>query len=343
MRTIYFLTDYKGYFGTKYHATPYRSGLDKTAISEAMKRRGFEVVFIAPESVNFRRLNARGQLVVYTSAEDERLLYKDYLEDVLLALHLQGAILVPRFEFFRAHHNKVFMEMLRDVKGSAAMKTVASRYYGTLEDLKQDSTIREGRFVVKPAAGAMSAGVALAENKMELLKTAERVSRSRRLLLDIRDYIRSKKRKGYRRDSWHRKKYIVQDFIPGLSHDWKVLIYGKKLFALRRDVRPSDFRASGSGRFTFREDVPRPLLDLGERLLEELDVPWLSLDVGISGDQFHVLEFQVVYFGTLTLERSEFFFRRSGSAWELVRAKSNLEEEYCEALCSFIVNHYPQS
>lgn len=38
-----------------------------------------------------------------------------------------------------------------------------------------------------------------------------------------------------------------QDFIPGNTHDTRVTVIGEKATAFRRQVRPNDFRASGSG------------------------------------------------------------------------------------------------
>jgi len=49
----------------------------------------------------------------------------------------------------------------------------------------------------------------------------------------------------------HRSKFIVQEFIPDLSNDWKVLVFWDKYYVLRRKNRPNDFRASGSGLFSF--------------------------------------------------------------------------------------------
>ena len=46
-----------------------------------------------------------------------------------------------------------------------------------------------------------------------------------------------------------------QDFIPGNSFDTRITIIGERAFGFTRDVRPGDFRASGSGRIVY--DVGR--------------------------------------------------------------------------------------
>ena len=42
-----------------------------------------------------------------------------------------------------------------------------------------------------------------------------------------------------------------QDFLDGNSFDTRVTIIGDRAFAFTRDVRPGDFRASGSGRVVY--------------------------------------------------------------------------------------------
>ena len=68
-----------------------------------------------------------GAYVVYQSSEDRGLFYKDYIEDLILALEMRGAILVPDFFAFRSHHNKVFQEQIRQIYQPDSK--IASRFY----------------------------------------------------------------------------------------------------------------------------------------------------------------------------------------------------------------------
>jgi glutathione synthase/RimK-type ligase-like ATP-grasp enzyme len=54
------------------------------------------------------------------------------------------------------------------------------------------------------------------------------------------------------------KGYIYfQEFIPGNNHDIRVVVIGKRAFAIKRYVRKNDFRASGSGNLVFnRDEIP---------------------------------------------------------------------------------------
>ena len=62
--------------------------------------------------------------------------------------------------------------------------------------------------------------------------------------------------KNYVRESWNRGKIVVQEFIPGLKNDYKVLIFGSKYYVLYRRVREGDFRASGQGLLEYRRELP---------------------------------------------------------------------------------------
>lgn len=53
-----------------------------------------------------------------------------------------------------------------------------------------------------------------------------------------------------------------QNYLPGNDCDIRVIVIGDRAFAIRRLVRPGDFRASGSGRITYQRD------DFDERCVE---------------------------------------------------------------------------
>jgi hypothetical protein len=333
---ITLLTDYKGIFGSKYTATPYRSGFDQTKLAAAFAACDVRAVYVPIGNIDFRTMNFAGRHVLYTSSEDEGGHYKSFIEDIVLALEHQGARPLPRFELLRAHHNKVFMEMLRDLLSCPEARTVSSRYLGTLEDLDRVADDIVLPAVVKPSAGSMSAGVELVRTRDELLHSARRVSRSHSTRPRVRDFARRIRRRGYVAESWHRRKFVVQQLVPDLDHDYKVLVYGSKLYALHRNVRPGDFRASGSGRFSWPTEVPAVVLDVSAKLAKALDVPWLSVDVALAHGVAHVIEFQVIYFGSLTLESSPGYFESGPTGWTWRPGRSELENEYAAAVVDYI-------
>ena len=336
MEDITLLVDYKGHFGSKHGAVPYRSGLSRENLSGCFRDRGYRAIFLNFCDVDFRSREFEGRRVLYTSAEDHDLHFKSFIEDIVLGLETCGAWVIPAYKFLRAHHNKVFMEILRDRMVGSDVRSLASRSFGTLEDLEARLDSVALPAVVKPAAGSMGSSVVQCGNREELTGAAFRVSASRHLPSDAWDFGRMLKRKGYVRESRYRRKFVVQPFLRGLENDWKVLVYGKKYYVLERRTRRGDFRASGSGRFEFTPNVPEGLLDFAALVFRELDVPHLSLDIGVDKARFHLFEFQAVYFGTLTIEQAPFHFVRYGDQWKQVDGASEVEEEYVESVVEYL-------
>jgi glutathione synthase/RimK-type ligase-like ATP-grasp enzyme len=119
---------------------------------------------------------------------------------------------------------------------------------------------------------------------------------------------------------------VFQDFIPNLEGDWKILMWGDKACGLYRENRPKDFRASGSGKVHFVE-IPSHILDFAMDVLEKLDLPWGSLDIGFTGGKCFLLEYQGIHFGLTASDRSSFYFRKVNGKWERVEEKIPIETE----------------
>lgn len=336
MEKIYVLTDYKGYFGSKQKAKPFKSGLDKNLLKEFFYQNGFEVEYRSFSDIDFRKENYKDKIVLYTSSEDPGYYYKDYIEDVILGLQYQGARLLPSYKFLRANNNKVFMEILRDLSNLKAIKNIKSLHLGTIEDLQKKQITEDSKYVIKTARGAMGKDVMLASNKSELIKKSKLISRTKYLYQELWDIKNAIKHRGFVRSSKYRKKFIVQNYISGLSNDWKILIYFNKYYILKRQNRKDDFRASGSGIIEFVKEIPPHILDFAELVYNEFNTPHLSIDVAFDGNTFYLIEFQALYFGTKTIEFAPFYFMKEGINWQRYDGKSNLEEVFVESVCQFL-------
>lgn len=298
----------------------------------------------------------KGWYVVYPSSEDNGLLYKGFIEDVLLRLRMDEAILLPRFELFRAHHNKVFMELCRTAM-SKKYQSLQSKCFYSMSDLRK---ILEEPIsypvVLKTAEGAGSSGVTLAGSRQEAIQKARRMGRCIMLRggygvwAHIRHIIGTSYRKiksgmtgvTIAERATEREKMILQPFIPGLKNDYKVLVFGEKYYLLRRNVREGDFRASGSGKLEFPTtftDVERKVLDYAKGAYGELDTPLLSIDIAYDGKKCHMVEFQCLNFGPYTLQFSGCYYTDSGNGWERWEGKSILEEEMAKAYMFFVKKH----
>jgi hypothetical protein len=277
--------------------------------------------------------------VIYTSAEDGPGGYRGFLEDLILALQRAGAVVVPRFEILRAHHNKVFAELLLQQVMGTTEGLIPACVYDVLESLDENSPAYP--VVVKGYSGAGSANVHLARSWEELRKMAAKVSRFhdlRFVLSEVRRRVLWRKY-GYVHTSMHRSRFLLQQFIPGMKRDYKVLVYGRKLYVLRRQTRPHDFRASGSGLFEFApDDMPDGLLDFASRTRDALDVPLVSLDIGHDGRQFWLIEYQGLMFGPLTMEKSTVYFTRHGGTWIRVEETPDLEREFARSIHEYLAS-----
>ena len=335
MNSIILLTDYQNRFSTKIPATPHSSGMDKELLEMEFLKFGYEIFYQKYTEIDFRNFNYKNKLILYTSSSDPNLLYKNFIEDIILGLDYQGAIVIPEYKFLRAHHNKVFMEILRDLSNFEKAKNISSKYFGTFEDLVNYKKINTYG-VYKTAAGSGSKGVNKYNSIKELLSVAKKLGRSRSYMFELRELLRTLRYKGYMSSSLYRRKFVLQNFIPALDKDWKILIFGQKYYVLERSVRKNDFRASGSGIFKFTTVLPEGILDFAKDFYESMRIPFLSLDIAFDGTVYYIIEFQAVYFGTLALTTSPFYFIKNNKTWNIINEKSVLETVFAESIVNYL-------
>jgi len=338
MKKIYFLLDYLDRFSSKYPSKPYRSGMNKNLLISEFKKYNYEIIYLHYTDIDFRNKNYEGVIFLYTSSEDNELYYKSFIEDFILGLELKGAIVIPSYKFLRAHHNKVFMEILRDTNDLTEVKNIESQYFGTLEDLDRYNKKIPIPGVFKTSSGSTSSGVRKYKSKNELRKIIKKHTRTKDLNYEFRDLARSIRHNGYKKESLFRKKFLIQNLIQGLDRDWKILIFGEKYFVLERSVRKNDFRASGSGIFEFKKELPDGILNFAMRFFKTLNLPFLSLDVAYDGSSYYLIEFQTLYFGTVTLVNSPFYFKLDvdNSKWLCIDDKTIFEKEFTISVCQYL-------
>jgi hypothetical protein len=336
MKKIIALTDYKGHFGSKHFDKPYRSGMDKNVLRNCFNESGYDIEFVQfTELINLTNIPTDCHYI-YTSSEDQKYLYKSFIEDQILFLQEYGCKVIPEYKYLRANNNKVFMELLRNSSNCKELSSIHSKIYGTYEESIKEVESVEFPVVIKTAEGAGGSGVFQASNISEYKKIIRKVAASKNLYYDIKEIGRTKKHKGYIKESSFRKKFIVQIMIRGLKNDWKVLVFGSRSYVLYRGVRTDDFRASGSGNFKFQNELPEGMLDFAYAVKEHFEVPNISLDIAFDGSNFHVLEFQFLFFGTSTLEKSPFFFEKNNGVWLIKEETSVLECVYVKSITDHI-------
>ena len=248
------LLDYRSQFYSSNRSRG--ASLDVSTLRTGFEQVGYKVSVKQFAEIYLQTDNYKDVLVLYQSSEDIGLSYKDYIEDILFGLSLQGAILIPDLQYFRAHHNKVFMEILRDVLGSTVSRRLFSQSFGTYEEYQQFFIPKDFPVVLKPSAGSKGHDVVIAHNKKETDRCARRLSATPSFFNLRLWYQNLFDGRGFSRISNNRRKFTIQPFIPNLSGDYKIVVYGDKYFVLFRQNRPDDFRASGGGRLSFPKIVP---------------------------------------------------------------------------------------
>ncbi len=336
-RKLYILLDYDNRFYAEWDKKEFN--LKKFITS--LGARGFEVKIKKFSEIDFSSINFRGSFVLYSSSEAG--FYKDYIEDILLGIEKQGGILIPDFYLFRAHHNKVFQEYYKDLFG---FRDLGGRPFGSLKEFEENLSEISLPKVLKTPDAFGSAGVSLSKDQKQARRQAKKLSDSikcfakrsyyqTRAILAAKLGIRDRERI-YRNNT---RKFVVQEFIPNLKDDWKILIYGEKYYVLNREVRTGDFRASGSGKFSY-VDPPEGMLDYCRDIFNKLKTPYLSLDIAFDGQKYYLIEFQSVYFGLFTILNAKYFYEKEGDIWKKKEYFSTVEEEMALSIFDFLDKYF---
>jgi hypothetical protein len=325
-KIIYIATWPNGFFGS---AGQSWLSLKVDDIACHLSELAYGIKYINIRELPLLNLN-KSDIVIYCSSDEENI--RSYLKDVMFFIDKKCKI-IPSYTALLAHENKGFQQLMRD-----------EFYFGNLDGdygFDFDDLRRDKPYVLKKVTGAGSSGVSLIKTDKD-----EKLARSSDFEVSIKRKLIKKQRKvkltssEYNIYSYRHKGFslaVTQNFIKDLSCDYKVLVFGSKFFVLRRDVRKNDFRASGSGKLKF-EQVPHIVLDFAKQIFEQLDEPYASLDIAVSEDKAHLIEYQILNFGPYTLHNSPGYYEYN-EKWLYFTEKSNLENCFGLALVQYITTN----
>ncbi|MFO7652743.1 MAG: hypothetical protein R6X25_02870 [Candidatus Krumholzibacteriia bacterium] len=326
------LTDYRGALRQKQQTW---ESLDTGRVAAGLRSAGITVRELRYEQVVNEPVILSGATIHYTSTQDPG--YRGFVDDVLYALSLDNR-LVPHYPIFRCHEDKGFQELWKRRLGIPSLDW---RYLATDRGTRRYVEDMSFPAVFKSAGGYQSRGVRLARDRDDLSRTVRRFNRPRGLAvyrlkrLIKRHVLKRRYHPEMYEECVHTGGWVLQEFVPDVPGDWKILVFADRLFALRRLSRPGDFRASGSGRFSF-DEPPARVLDLASEVCARLDVPMLSADIIDGPAGCRLVEFQGVHFGTYTLDLAPHHYRRDGGGWTRVEGASVLEDEYARSLARYL-------
>jgi len=352
-KELYILTDGEGDFLISMEDLIHFTSMDVPRLKSLFEQNGF-MVHIRKFAELDLSLNFNGKYILYQTSEKRGPFYKHYIEDMIYFLERQGAILLPCFEHLKAHHNKCYMELMRNEFKNPELKSLRSQCFGSAEEAVAGMPA-QFPVVLKQIAGSGSEGVYLARNAEEYRRYAQAISHMAMgpswcavaregFKQAVRTGLAPLLRKYRKTDPPVRQPVVVQEFIPGLAGDYKVVFFGGKYFILYRKNRDNDFRASGGDKlFVVPEEQRAGLLDFARKVVEEIDFPLIGLDIGFDGTHYHLFEFQMIHLGPYTLQAAEFWHECIDGKWVQFDGKSNLEDEFCRSLCAYIEAQSPRT
>lgn len=344
MKELIILTDYDDNFLISVPDLRKYTTMDISKIERYFDSKNFTVKIFRYADLDLE-LDYKGTYVLYQTSETPGAFYKGFIEDIILYLEKRGAIVLPKYDYLKAHHNKVFMEFLRLDFHDSIFKTIKSNSFGSRKEAL-DKLPKHYPVIVKQASGLGSEGVLLARNEDEYRKCVGFVSealffpnRKRIVIYFVKKVLSIVNKKYNVRYVWNAtRKIVVQNFIDGLKGDYKVLVFGERYYMLYRQNRKNDFRASGGGRLSFEihNQKQEGLLNFARKFSKEIDFPILGIDIGFDGKAFHLIEFQMIHLGPYTLQGSNWWYEYNDNKWVRYEGQSDLEEVFSKSIYEYI-------
>lgn len=335
---VILLTESDGFFGQV--LMPWET-MDVSRIVDRLSA-VFSVTRATYAEIASGKMQPRNAFIITGSSQQPQ--YKAYVDDILLYLHSLGNTLVPSIHCVRSHENKGYQELHKRLCGVLSPQAM---YMAKPSELPSENF--KHPLVFKEIEGFGSSGVRLIRDAAELRQATRSAVKftvaeiPRRIRTYAANLFRAhilRRSKVQASVDYYRplKRFVLQHFIPNLGHDYKVIAFQNRVFVLKRLVRTGDFRASGSGKFSF-DEPPRELLDVARSILLQFDEPYLSLDICFDGRSFHLIEFQGVHFGPYTVINAPMHFEWVDNTWILRTGVVRLEDVVAESLILHIQKH----
>jgi hypothetical protein len=337
------LTGYDNFFGQA--RKPWVS-IDTKLMIQVIREKGLVVQELPFHRIMNSEIEIRDSIVFYTFSQRENL--HSYIKDVINYLSKNENILIPTLDLLYCYENKGYQESIKKNLGIESLKVLSFSSKRELAEYNIDFPV-----VLKPVEGSCGKNIFLVNDLDELIKCISkiepRMSISEKVDLFRRKYFRLNKKFlgfddfNYKKDYLQYKDYIsyeirfiLQEFVPDLKFDYKIIIMGEKYYVTKRLNRKRDFRASGGGRFTYDFKATDELLNYAKYIFECFDTPCLSIDVGFGNNKFYLFEFQASHFGIVTMARNKGYYKMTHNNWEFVPNKIIFEKELASSLILYL-------
>lgn len=317
--------------------------MDVQRIENRLASLGYSITRYPVQEIYNQNIALSGKTILYSFSQKENV--RQYIRDLIFHLSKSNRI-IPSVDLLLCHENKGYQELY---KRELELTGLKAWYFSSLEDI--DAYDIPFPVVLKTISGSNGKGVFLIHNKSDLIKKVRtlthvgfwtQVDLLRRRYFrrrtypdypnhdDYLDYLQ------YREYITRHQNFILQEFIPGLTFDTRVLALEGKFFLARRHTRKGDFRASGTKKFDFNFTPENALLEYAENIVHRFNTPFLSMDIVHDGKNYSLIEFQASHFGVSAITKSRGYYIREGSSWNFRDNKQEVEFEIADSLDRYL-------
>lgn len=319
--------------------------MDLERMINSLEEQGYNVENYEYQEIINKNIEIKDSIVFYSFSQRENV--RAYIKDIIHHLSNYNNLIVPSYDFLLCHENKGYQELLKKRLGITSLDCI---YFSDKDEI--DKTKINFPVVLKKIDGSNGKNVYLVNDQEELnkkLKYFEHTANLKKFDLFRRKYLRKKKSyKEYpnysnKRDYEEYKDYIIQrdnfvlqEFIPNLEYDFRVLVIHDKYFVTRRFVKEGDFRASGAKKFDFSFEVDLSLLNYSKEIYNKFDTPFLSMDICKSGDKYYLIEYQAIHFGLNVVVKSNGYYLNKAEQWKFIENNNIIEDEMVYGLSKYL-------
>lgn len=334
------LTGDQGFYGQTRKAWV---SMDASVLEKHLSSLGYPVQRYTFQELYNRNILLSGKTILYTFSQKENV--RQYIRDVIFNLSKTNTV-IPSLDLLLCHENKGYQELYKRELGMTGLK---AWYFSGLQDI--DAYDISYPVVLKTVSGSNGKGVFLIPDQKSLERQVQKLTHVglwTRVDLFRRRYFRKRTYPDYpHHDDYvdylqykeyitRHQNFILQEFIPGLTYDTRVLALEGKFFVTRRHTHKGDFRASGTKKFDFDFTPDDALLEFASKTAQRFNTPFLSMDIIQDGESCYLIEYQASHFGVSAITKSRGYYIREGSTWTFREDKQTVEQEITEALDRYL-------
>lgn len=347
-KKLLIITDYKGNFYCHHRTTT----MNVKKMSNLFKKYYDNVKVMKYNELYDCLSEIKKYDIIYTSIENAPK-YKDMILEIVNVLSKNNNV-YPKTDILLAHDNKIYQEYIKEVNEIKSIPAISINNFLEFIDVSVEFPC-----VLKNITGSGSRNVFIINSKSDAFKI-----KKQELIKNIKYNINMRKSFSYKMKAlvliillnilpskvgykiFTKKctsiplndcRFLLQKFIPNQTCDYKVLVYNDKYFAIKRDVRKNDFRASGSGIISNCE-IPDYALHALKKVYDKLDNPIISFDIILDDKNriINIIEWQGIHHGPATVEIAKKYYQFDGKKFVEKDNNYNIEDLYVDTYASYI-------